>query len=140
MLLVLAMVAALLLVGVGVAAGRTSGPAAQRWSHWLRWAALAAAAVAAALLAPAVVRDSGRFAIVLLGVPVALAALPLAWQLIIGRASTAVEWPAAILAMGWAILLALGIGLFFVPAALLQLAAAATTTTANRYAQVGPAE
>jgi hypothetical protein len=131
MLLVLAMAAALLAVVVGVNVGRTSGSAAKRWSRWLRWAALAAAAAAAALLAPAAMRDSGRFAIVLMGVPVALAALPLAWELITGRASTAVEWPAAGLTMVWAILLALGIGLAFVPAALLQLAAAATTTAAG---------
>jgi hypothetical protein len=76
--------------------------------------------VAAAALAPAAARDSGRFAAVLLGVPVVLAALPVGWDLVTGRPQAAIDWPAAILAMGWAVLLALGIGLAFVPAALVE--------------------
>ena len=77
-------------------------------------------------LAPAAARDSGLFAAVLLGVPVVLAAVPMGWDLVTGRPQAAIDWLAAVLAMGWAVLLALGIGLAFVPAALLQLAAAAT--------------
>jgi hypothetical protein len=49
-----------------------------------------------------------------------------------GRPQAAIDWPAAILAMGWAVLLALGIGLAFVPAALLQFAAAAIGGRAGR--------
>jgi hypothetical protein len=131
MLLVLVIGASLLVTAAGMAARRTAGPAARRWSRWLRWAALGAAVVAAAVLAPAAARDSGSFAAVLLGVPVVLAALPVGWDLVTGRLHAAIDWPAAILAMGWAVLLALGIGLALVPAALLQLAAAATASAAR---------
>ena len=71
-------------------------------------------------------RGSGWFATVLLGVPVVLAALPVGMD---GRRPClggGIDWLAAILAMAWAVLLALGVGLAFIPAALLQLAAAAT--------------
>jgi hypothetical protein len=129
-LLVLVIVALLLVTMAGTAAARIIGPAARRWSRWLRWSALGAAVVAAALLAPSAGRDSGWFAAVLLGVPVVLAALPVGWDLVTGRPHAAIDWPAALLAMGWAVLLALGIGLAFLPAALLQLAAAATARTA----------
>jgi hypothetical protein len=128
MLLVLVIAACLLVTMAGMTAGRTTGPARRRWSRWLRWAALGSAVVAAVVLAPAAARDSGSFAAVLLGVPVVLAALPAGWDLVTGRPGAAIEWPAAILAMGWAVLLALGIGLAFVPAALLQFAAAATAS------------
>ena len=77
MLLILVIAASLLVTVAGMAAGRTAGPAARRWSQWLRWAALGAAVVAAAVLAPAAALDSGWFAAVLLGVPVVLAALPM---------------------------------------------------------------
>jgi hypothetical protein len=141
MLLVLVIAASLLVtVAAAMAAGRTAGPAARRWSRWLRWAALGAAVVAAAALAPSAARDSGWFAAVLLGVPLVLAALPVGWVLVTGRTQTAIDWPAAILAMGWAVLLALGIGLAFVPAALLQLAAAATASAAGRTVRTGPVE
>jgi hypothetical protein len=134
-------IAAFLLVTVaGMAAGRTAGPAARRWSRWLRWAALGAAVVAGAVLAPAAARDSGWFAAVLLGVPVVLGALPVGWDMVTGRPVAAIEWPAAVLAMGWAVLLALGIGLVFMPAALLQLAAAATASATDRTVRTRPVE
>jgi hypothetical protein len=132
MLVVLVIAASVLVTVAGMLAGRTGGPAARRWSRWLRWAALGAAVFAAAVLAPAAARDSGSFAAVLLGVPVVLAAFPVGWHLVTGRPQAAIDWLAAILAMGWAVLLALGIGLAFVPAALLQLAAAATGSAADR--------
>jgi hypothetical protein len=140
MLLVLVIAASLLVIVAALAAGRTAGPAGRRWSWWLRWAALGAAMVAAAVLAPAAARDSGSFAAVLLGVPVVLAALPVAQHLVTGRPCTAIDWSAAILAIGWAVLLALGIGLALVPAALLQLAAAATAGAARRTVRTGPVE
>ena len=140
MLLVLVIAASLLVTVAGIAAGRTAGPATHRWSRWLRWAALGAAVVAAAVLAPAAARDSGWFAAVLLGVPVVLAALPVGWDLVTGPPQAAIDWPAAILAMGWAVLLALGIGLAFVPAALLQFAAAAAASAADRTVRTQPAK
>jgi hypothetical protein len=140
MFLLLVIAASLLVTVAGISAGRTAGPAARRWSRWLRWAALGVAVVAAAVLAPAAAPDSGWFAAVLLGVPVVLAALPVGWDLVTGRLHAAIDWPAAILAMGWAVLLALGIGLAFVPAALLQLAAAAAASGADRTVRTGPIE
>jgi hypothetical protein len=140
MLVVLVIAASVLLTVAGMLAGRTGGPAARRWSRWLRWAALGAAVFAAAVLAPAAARDSGSFAAVLLGVPIVLAALPLGWHLVTGRPQAAIDWLAAIVAMGWAILLALGIGLALFPAALLQLAGAATASGADRTVRTGPAE
>ena len=128
MLLLLVVVGFLIVMAAGIVAGRAGGPAARRWADWLRWVALVAAAVAAVVLAPAVARDSGWFAIVLLGVPIVLAALPVGLNWITGRARSGIDWLAAILAMAWAVLLALGIGVAFLPAALLQFAAAAAAT------------
>jgi hypothetical protein len=138
MLLILVVVAPLIVIAAGIVAGRAGGPAARRWADWLRWAAFATAAVAAVMLAPAVVRDSGWFATVLLGVPVVLAALPVGLNRITGRCWSGIDWLAAILAMAWAVLLALGIGVAFLPAALLQFAAAATATASGRTAGLGP--
>ena len=74
----------------------------------------------------------------LLGVPVVLATLPVGLDRITGGAWSGIDWLAAILAMAWAVLLALGIGVAFIPAALLQLAAAATAS--GRTAGLGPAK
>lgn len=131
MLLLLVVGASLIVIAAGIAAGRAGGPAARRWADWLQWAGLAAAAVAALTLAPAAAGDSGWFAAVLLGVPVLLAALPVGFDRITGRAWSGLTWLAAILTMAWAVLLALGIGAAFLPAALLQLAAAATATASG---------
>ena len=108
MLLILVVVGSLIVIAAGIVAGRAGGPAARRWADWLQWAAFAAAAVAAVMLAPAVARDSGWFATVLLGVPVVLAALPVGLDRITGRAWSGIDWLAASLAMTWAVLLALG--------------------------------
>lgn len=135
MLLTLVVVASLIVIAAGIRAGRAGGLAVPRWAGWLQWAAFAAAAVAAVMLAPAVARDSGWFATVLLGVPVVLAALPVGLDRITGRAWIGIAWLAAILAMGWAVLLALGVGVAFLPAALLQFAAAATATASRRTAR-----
>lgn len=137
MLLVLVTGAGLLLLAGAVAVARRTGPATARW---LRWAALAAALVAAVVLAAAVASDAGWFAIVLVGVPVALAALPVGWERLTGRDVAAVNWGAAVLALGWAVLLALGVGLALIPAALLQLAAAAAATAARGPVQREPAD
>jgi hypothetical protein len=128
MLVLIVATGVLLVVLAAVLARRAPGPAAEQWSRWLQWGALAAAVVAAVALGPAAVRDSGWFAIVLLGVPVILAALPPLWDLTVGRGGGAVGWVVSVVAVGWALLLALGIGLAFLPAAFLMLAAAAART------------
>jgi len=115
-----------LVVAAAVVVRRGSGASGQRWPQWLQWAALAAAVVAAVALGPAAADDAGWFATVLLGVPVVLAAIPPVWDLTAGRVGGLVGWTAAVLAIGWALVLALGIGLAFLPAAFLMLAAAAS--------------
>ena len=131
MLLIVVVAASLIVIDAGIAAGRIGGAAARRWADWLQWAGLAAAAVAALTLAPVAADDSGWFAAVLLGVPVLLAALPVGFDLITGRAWSGLAWLAAILTMAWAVLLALGIGAALLPAGLLQLASAATATASG---------
>lgn len=130
MLVLVVTAGVLLAVLAAVMVRRAPGPAAEQWSRWLQWAGLAAAVVAAIALGPDAVQDSGWFAIVLIGVPVVLAALPPLWDLTVGRGGAAVGWLAAVVAVGWALLLALGIGLAFLPAAFLMLAAAAARTGA----------
>ncbi len=128
MLVTIVAAVALLVVVAVIVTRRVAGPAGQQWLRWLPWLALAAAVMAAIVLGPATVRDSGWFATVLLGVPVVLAALPPVWDLTVGRAGNIVAWLAAVLALGWAVLLALGFGLALLPAALLMLAAAVART------------
>ncbi len=130
MLAVMVLAGVVLVVAAAVLARRVSGPSGPRWSRWLQWAALAAAVVAAVVLGPAAAEDAGWFAAVLLGVPVVLAAIPPVWDLVAGAVGGLVGWTAAVLAIGWALVLALGIGLAFLPAAFLMLAAAASRTGA----------
>src|SRR5262245_57724763 len=92
MLLILVIAASVLVTVAGMAAGRTGGPVARRWSKWLRWAALGAAVLVAARVVPAAASDSGWFAAVLLGIPVVLAGLPLGWHLVTGRPQAAIDW------------------------------------------------
>ena len=133
MVFLLVVVSTIVVVAAGLTGGRAAGPAVPRW---LRWTALAAAAGGAVVLAPTVFPDAGWFTAVLLGVPVVLAAVPVVWDLAGAPGATAVNWAAAALAICWALLLALGIGLALLPAAWLQLAAAATTAANRRRAGV----
>lgn len=128
MLVVIVTVGALLVVGAAVVARRASTGSRRQWSRWLQWAAFVVAVLAAVVVGPAAVRDSGWFAVVLLGVPIVLAALPPAWDLTVGRAGSVVMWLTAVLTLVWAVLLALGLGLVFLPAAFLMLAAATIRT------------
>jgi hypothetical protein len=64
MLGLLVITASLLATIVGIAAARTAGPAAHRWSRWLRWTALGTAVVIAAFSTSSdVVRNESRFSI-----------------------------------------------------------------------------
>ena len=97
------------------------------WARPLQWGALLAALAAAVTVWPTTWPDSGAFALLLLGVPVVLAAASLGipeqarWRRV-------GAWLFALLLLGWALLLGLGVGLVFVPAALLLLAAAAVAS------------
>lgn len=86
-----------------------------------RLAILAITILVAVALAPLTVRDSGSAASFLLGVPVLAAAVPaLAHRL--GVRTGLVDLGAAVVIGGWGLLLALGgLGVAFLPSALLSL-------------------
>jgi hypothetical protein len=88
----------------------------------LRLLAVLLAVVAAAVVFPPTVRDSGAFAIWALGAPVLVTVAPLFAARY--RHGVVVTWVAAILLLGWSVLLALGVGLALLPAALAETAAA----------------
>jgi len=96
----------------------------------LRWTALGLAVAAAAILAVPVWADSGTFAIWGLGLPVALSALPVVAGS--SRFAIAVTWASAIAQLVWAVLLALGVGGYLLPAAVVELMAAAWQPRAER--------
>lgn len=94
-----------------------------------RWA-LGLAVLLAAALAVTTWQDSGAWALVLLGVPVALSAA--AYR---GAPTASSSWltgAAGVLVLVWAVLLAQGIGLFFLPVAVLLGLAAFTETEVVR--------
>ncbi|MFI6236850.1 hypothetical protein ACIBD9_25100 [Micromonospora sp. NPDC050784] len=89
----------------------------------LRWSALAITVLVAAALAPLTVDDSGVAASYLLGVPVVAALLPVLAQRA-GRLALVADLGAAFVITGWGLLLGLGIGGAFLPAAILLIASA----------------
>jgi hypothetical protein len=101
-------------------------PRAGRLPAALSVLALALAVGTGVLLFPATWADSGTFALWALGGPV-LVAVPPVLPLPAG-ASVVVTWLAALLQLGWALLLGLGIGLYLLPAAVVELAAAVART------------
>ncbi|MEU4338029.1 hypothetical protein AB0F59_25805 [Micromonospora lupini] len=115
-------VVAVLLVGVVVLVRK---PDDVRWV--LRCSALAITVLVAAVLTPYTVDDSGSAAGYLLGVPVVAALLPVLAQRI-GRLSLVVDLTAALVIAGWGLLLGLGIGGAFLPAVVLLLASAVSTS------------
>ncbi|MDG4780814.1 hypothetical protein O7614_14300 [Micromonospora sp. WMMD961] len=108
-------VAAVLLVGVVVLVRR---PADVR--RVVRWSALAITVLVAAALTPYTVDDSGAAAAYLLGVPVVAAVLPVLAQRF-GRWAVIADMVAALVIAGWGLLLGLGVGVAFLPAALLLI-------------------
>ncbi|MFC4019887.1 hypothetical protein ACFOW4_18350 [Micromonospora sp. GCM10011542] len=89
-------------------------------TRWLRRAALVITVLVAGVLTPYTVADSGAAAWYLLGVPVVVAALPVAAdQIGIGR--LAADVIGALAMTGWALLLGLGIGPALFPSALLMI-------------------
>jgi hypothetical protein len=97
----------------------------------VRWAGLAIVVVTAGLLAPFTVQDSGSAAVYLLGVPVVAALLPLLAPRI-GVAARLADLLAGVVIGAWGLLLALGIGAAFWPAALLYLTSAAVVSRHGR--------
>jgi hypothetical protein len=97
----------------------------------LRRAGLVLTALVAAVLTPSTVEDSGVAAAYLLGVPVAGAAIPLLAELR-DSAVTLADAVGAAVVTGWGLLLALGIGMFFLPGGFLLLAAMIARIAARR--------
>ena len=94
----------------------------------LRWAGLGLTVAVVALLTPYTVADSGSAALYLLGVPVIAAVLPVT-AAATGRFVTLADILGGIVMMAWGLLLALGIGAVFLPAAVLLFAAPAAGAT-----------
>lgn len=107
---------AAMLAAVAVAVRRP-----QRTTRWLRRATLAITVLAAALLTPYTVADSGAAAWYLLGVPVIAAAVPVVVDQI-GSGHWVADLLGAVVMTGWGIIIALGLGLAFLPPALLMFA------------------
>ncbi|MBF9130445.1 hypothetical protein I0C86_15975 [Plantactinospora sp. S1510] len=106
--------------------------------RFVRWSGLGITALVAATLAPFTIEDAGAAASYLLGVPVIAAALPLLAQRLPGRAGF-VDLVAGAVIGGWGLLLALGgIGVAFLPPALLFVAAAAQALVPDRRPPADP--
>jgi hypothetical protein len=88
-----------------------------------RWVAFGLALVPAAVLFGPVWADSGSFAVWGLGLPVLLSLVPIAAGS--SRYAVAGTWLAAVALLSWSLLLALGVGVYFLPAAFAELVAAA---------------
>lgn len=120
---------ALFIAAAAIAHLRRNGAKRGAVGRMFRILALAATAWIVIALWPFTVEDSGAAAGYLLGVPVAAVVLALVADLT-HRAVGLVTTVAALVVLVWALLLGLGIGLWFViPAVLLGMAAVATTAT-----------
>jgi uncharacterized membrane protein len=112
-------------IGVGVLVRRPAHS-----DRVLRWSALGLTVLVAILLTPLTVADSGSAAVYLLGVPVIAALLPVMASFA-DRFVTTADILGGVMMMVWALLLAMGIGAAFLPAAVLlfvaPVAAAAPT-------------
>jgi hypothetical protein len=93
-------------------------------SRSLPWLALAVALGTAGLLFGPVWADSGTFAVWALGLPVLLCVAPIVTAS--SRYSVVITYVVAAVLLGWSLLLGLGIGLFLLPTALVEFAAAGT--------------
>jgi hypothetical protein len=89
----------------------------------VRWVAFALALLPAAALFVPVVADSGAFAIWGLGLPVLLSLAPIVAGS--SRYAVAVTWLVAVALLGWSLVLALGVGAYFLPATFAEFMAAA---------------
>jgi hypothetical protein len=92
----------------------------QRASRHLRWAAFGLTLTVVAALTPFTVEDSGASSLYLLGVPGIGAAVPLIADLT-DVARIAADLCGAVVMIGWAVLLGLGIGFAFLPGGLLLI-------------------
>lgn len=114
----------LVILGV-VGASYQRGQGAARWvPRLLIFLATAVAIGTAIAFGPAAWRDSGGFAVVLVGVPVLCCLVALVADLADRRRAISTTFAAAGLLI-WSLITVVGLGLLFLPAALLLAAAAA---------------
>lgn len=123
-------IAAVLLVGVVVLVRKPADP-----RRVVRWSALAITVLVAAALTPYTVDDSGSAASYLLGVPVVAALLPLLAQRV-GRLTGVADLVAALVITAWGLLLGLGVGVAFLPAAVLLVGSVVGTRAPRPSASV----
>ncbi len=90
----------------------------------LRWGALAIAIVTAVVLFPWTWANAGWFALAALGLPVLVCLVPVLAAS--ARYAVVVTWAAAGLLLAWSLLLGLGVGLYLLPAVLVETVAAVT--------------
>jgi hypothetical protein len=100
----------------------------------LRLALAVSVVVALAFIGPGVA-DSGGFAVLLLGVPVAASAVAVLAERF--RYGAVVTWVMAVVQVVWALLLGLGVGLALLPAALVETAAATRQSLSGRTPDAG---
>ena len=130
MVIVVSVVLIAVVCAVAFGAG-TRGESLARVGYGVRIAACVFAVVVALIIVGPAWADSGAFALLLVGVPIFLAA----GSLLVkghGRRTAAVVWVAAVLMLGWALLTGLGSGLFFLGPAIVMVAAATASTLANQ--------
>lgn len=133
---------ALAVVAVAVAAAvlvskRKKPVVMDLWTRVLRWGSVVSALMAAGLLVPDTKAESGMFALVLLGVPVAVCALAAFVSEVAEGAGRVVAWTGALVMLAWVLLLGIGVGLAFAPAALLLLGAASASDSRDRVSASG---
>ncbi len=88
--------------------------------------ALALAVAAAVVLGPGVLGEDWRAFVVALGFPVLVAAVPAVAAR--SRTATTLTWTAAVVLLTWSVAAAASVGLFVLPAALVELWAALVRT------------
>lgn len=116
-----------------------AAPVGGHFAFALRLFAVVTTVLVAAVVAwLALQQETGAFLLVLVGVPLA-AALAVLGLSLTRRPSAVVTWVAAGVMLGWSLLTGLGAGLFFlVPAAVMLVAAVASTRDARKLRPLGP--
>lgn len=95
--------------------------------------ALALSVIGAGAAVPDVLTESGAVGLILLVPPVLLTgALVATWSGTRGTPYRVVAWAFAVVVTGWALVMGLGVGLVFLPAAIALLLAAAATAGPSR--------
>ncbi|WP_199430887.1 hypothetical protein [Qaidamihabitans albus] len=135
-LLVLTVLALAVMVGVLTRTGSTRGSRVA--ASALRWTALVFVLAGAGVSMPRLLGDGNPalFTVLVLVVPVVLAALPL--LVAHRRAAVPITWACALVLVGLALLLGLGVGTYLLPGALVLFVAAGMTGADAKAEAGGP--